>query len=166
MDPTQIVPTASRFFNDYKRLSSQAKKQDQQILNLQVKFALKDLENATHFVRSDQPDPTIYFSFLPQFAEELQKLGKGLVFVGDNFVVGLLGKPELLNVSQIEAVCKEASTKEVKARTQDQVKFDFKEKGKKPVVTKGICQFAITGQDFNVGKIAEVLKGAQAHELE
>jgi alanyl-tRNA synthetase len=158
VDPTQIVPTASRFFNDYKRLSSQTKKQDQQILNLQVKFALKDLEHLVHFVRSEQPDPTIYFSFLPQFAEDLQKFGKGLVFVGDNFVVGFLGKPELLAVPAVEAVCKETSTKEVKARSQDQVKFDFKEKGKKPVVTKNICQFAITGQDFNIGRIAELLK--------
>jgi hypothetical protein len=65
--------------------------------------------------------------------------------VGESFVVGLLGKPALLDVSKVEALCKEHSTKEVKARTQDQVKFDFKEKGKKPVVTKGICQFAITG---------------------
>lgn len=166
VDATQIVPTASRFFNDFKRLSSQAKKQDQQILNLQVKFALKDLDHPIHFVRSEQPDPTIYFSFLPQFAEELQKLGKGLVFVGDTFVVGLIGKPELLAVPAIEAVCKESSTKEVKSRTADQVKFDFKEKGKKPVVTKGVNQFSITGADFNIGKVAEVLKGAGAHELD
>ena len=144
VDQSQILPTATRFFNDYKRLSTQAKKQDQQILNLQVKFALKD-EQPVYFVKSDQSDPTIYFSFLPQFAEEIQKKDKGIVFVGESFVVGLLGKPALLDVSKVEALCKEHSTKEVKARTQDQVKFDFKEKGKKPVVTKGICQFAITG---------------------
>ena len=119
-----------------------------------------------HFVRSDQSDPTIYFSFLPQFAEEIQKKEKGIVFVGDNFVLGLLGKPALLEVGKIEALCKEHSTKEVKARTQDQVKFDYKEKGKKPVVTKGICQFAITGQDFKIDKIAELLKGSGANELE
>lgn len=117
-------------------------------------------------MKSEQPDPTIYFSYLPQFAEEIQKREKGVVFVGDNFVVGLLGKPALLEVAKVEAVCKEHSTKEVKARTQDQVKFDFKEKGKKPVVTKGICQFAITGQDFKVEKIAELLKLSGALEME
>lgn len=119
-----------------------------------------------HFVRSEQPDPTIYFSFLPQFAEEIQKREKGIVFIGDNFVVGLLGKPTLLEVAKLEALCKENSSKEVKARTQDQVKFDFKEKGKKPVVTKGICQFAITGADFKIDKIAELLKASGANELE
>ncbi len=127
---------------------------------------MKDTENTVHFVKSEQPDPTIYFSFLPQFAEQLQKLGKGLVFVGDSYVVGLLGKPELLPVPEIEAACKATSTKEVKARTNDTVKFDYKEKGKKPVVTKGICQFAITGQDFNIGRISELLKTKGAAELD
>jgi hypothetical protein len=160
------VPTATRFFKEYKTLSSTTKRQDQQILNLQVKYALKDTEHPVHFVKSDQADPTLYFSFLPQFAEQLQQLGKGLVFVGDSFVVGLLGKPELLPVAEVEAVCKVSSSKEVKARTNDTVKFDFKEKGKKPVVTKGVCQFAITGADFNVTKVAEVLKAKGAHDLE
>jgi hypothetical protein len=58
----------------------------------------------------------------------------------------------------VEALCKEMSTKEVKSRSQDQVKFDFKEKGKKPVVTKGVNQFSITGADFNVDKLLETLK--------
>jgi hypothetical protein len=52
VDQAQILPTASRFFNDFKKLSSQAKKQDQQILNLQVKFALK-ADVPVHFVKSD-----------------------------------------------------------------------------------------------------------------
>jgi len=83
---------------------------------LQVKFALKD-DQPVYYIKSDQADPTIYFSFLPQFAEEIQKKEKGIVFVGENFVLGLLGKPTLLEVSKIEALCKEHSTKEVKARS-------------------------------------------------
>jgi len=51
----------------------------------------------------------------------------------------------MLPVETIEKMCKEMSSKEVKSRTQDTVKFDFKEKGKKPVVTKGVCLFSITG---------------------
>lgn len=88
------------------------------------------------------------------------------MFIGESFVVGLLGKPTMLEVAKVEALCKEHSSKEVKARVQDQVKFDFKEKGKKPVVTKGICQFAITGADFKVDKIAELLKACGGNELE
>jgi len=35
-----------------------------------MKYLLKD-DNKVFFVRSEQSDPTIYFSFLPQFAEEM-----------------------------------------------------------------------------------------------
>jgi len=42
---------------------------------------------------------------------------------------------------------------------KDQVKFEFKEiKGSKPVITKGICQVSITGGDFQIEKILELLK--------
>ena len=80
--------------------------------------------------------------------------------------MGLLGTPDLITVPDIEALCKTSSTKEVKARTNDTVKFDFKEKGKKPVVTKGVCQFSITGQDFNITHISDLLKTKGAFELD
>ena len=51
-------------------------------------------------------------------------------------MVGLLGKPTMLNIPSIEATCKEKSTKEVKSRSTDTVKFDFKEKGKKKLRQK------------------------------
>jgi alanyl-tRNA synthetase len=165
IDQQNILPTATRFFNDYKKLSATTQKQDLKILNLQVKYMLKD-DQKVYLVKSDQPDPTMYFSFLPQFAEEIQKKEKGIIYVGKNFIIGLLGNPGLLQISQVEALCKETSTKEVKSRTQDQVKFDFKEKGKKPVVTKGVALFSITGENFNIDKIAEVLKGQGVTELD
>ena len=89
-----------------------------------------------------------------------------MVFVGDSFVVGLLGKKGMFELEALEKLCKETSTKEVKCRQQDQVKFDFKEKGKKPVLTKGICQFAITGSEFSVDKITELLKSLGLTQLE
>jgi hypothetical protein len=42
-------------------------------------------------VRSEAEAPTLYFSFLPQYADELQKKGKGIIFVGQNFVLGMIG---------------------------------------------------------------------------
>jgi len=60
-------------------------------------------------------------------------------------------------VTDIEAYCKEVSKKPVKLNKKADVKFDFKIKGQKPVVTKGVCQFNITGSDFNSDKIAEIM---------
>ena len=89
-----------------------------------------------------------------------------MVYIGESFVVGLLGSAGVLNVASIEAFAKTVSTKEIKSRQQDQVKFDSKEKGKKPVVTKGVVFFSITGSDFNFDKLAEHLKTLGAIELE
>jgi hypothetical protein len=69
-------------------------------------------------------------------------------------------------VEGLEKLCQEMSSKEVKSRKQDNVKFAFKEKGKKPIVTKDILQFSITGADFNLDKLAETLTTMGVHELE
>ena len=90
VDQTQIISTANRFFNDYKKLTNVTKKQDLQILQLQMKCVLK-YALRVQFVKSEQDDPTLYFSFLAQFAQELQAKDKGVVFIGDSFIVGLLG---------------------------------------------------------------------------
>mmetsp|Transcript_3506 Transcript_3506/g.5264 ORF Transcript_3506/g.5264 Transcript_3506/m.5264 type:complete len:262 (-) Transcript_3506:30-815(-) len=167
VDQTQILPTANRFFNEYKKLSTVTKKQDQQILNLQVKFVLSSQDDKFFYVKSDQESPTLYFSFLPQFAQQLKETGKGIVFVGSNFVLGLVGDSEHgALVDDIEAVCKEMSSKPVKALKKADVKFDFKIKGKKPVVTKGVCQFNVTGADFKADKIEAVFAKHSIKELE
>ena len=168
VDQTQILPTATRFFNEYKRLSTVTKKQDQQILNLQVQFVLnKQGDEKIFFTKSDQESPTLYFSFLPQFAHKLKETEKGLIFVGGNYILGLIGtnKVEEL-VKDLEAVCKEVSSKPVKMTKKNDVKFDFKIKGQKPVVTKEICQFNITGADFKFDKINEVLVKHKITDLE
>jgi hypothetical protein len=40
---------------------------------------------------------------------------------------------------------------------KSEVKFDFKKKGMKPVVTNEILYFQFTGEDFNTDKLAEFL---------
>jgi hypothetical protein len=69
-------------------------------------------------------------------------------------------------VGELEACCKEMSSKPVKMTKKDDVKFDFKIKGQKPVVTKGICQFNITGADFKEDKIVEIMKKYSVIEME
>lgn len=82
-------------------------------------------------------------------------------------MIGLVGTNEDKTLaSDIEAVCKEMSSKPVKAAIKDSVKFDYKIKGQKPVVTKEIVQFSITGADFNAEKIAEVLKNHKVKEMD
>jgi len=166
VDQTQIEPTAIRFFNEYKRLSNETKKQAEQIVNLQLKYALKS-DDKFFFAKSEHEAPTLYFSYLPSYAAQLKEHGKGFVFFAPNFIFGLVGiKDCKALVSQLEACCKAASTKPVKSNVKNDVKFDFKIKGKKPVVTKDVCQFNITGAGFNQEQLVEILKQAAYVEIE
>jgi hypothetical protein len=122
-----------------------------------VKLILKE-DKSLYFVKTDFESPTLFFSYIPQYAHELQQKGKGVVFLGETFAWGLIGKPDTFDLSALEKACKEMSKKEVKVVKKNEVKFDFKEKGKKPVVTKDILQFSITGEGFQVEKLAELLK--------
>ena len=61
IDNSQILPTATRFFNDFKKLSAVTKKQEVQILQLQAKLVLSG-ESPMYFTKSDQESPTLYFS--------------------------------------------------------------------------------------------------------
>jgi len=144
------------------------KKQDQQILNLQVKYLLSTQgETKFYYVKSEQESPTLYFSFLPQFAAQLKETQKGIVYLGDNFILGLIGAAAQDDLTaELEKVCKESSSKPVKSVKKNQVKFDYKIKGKKPVVTKEITQFSITGAGFSLEKVEEVLKKFNVAEMD
>ena len=88
-----LLPTASRFFEGYKRLGSQVSKQASTILDLTLKVHLLDPAARLLLVRSSQPTPTLYIANMPQYADKLKETGKGVVFVGEGFAYGLLGAP-------------------------------------------------------------------------
>jgi hypothetical protein len=98
VDQSQIQQTSERIFNAYKKYQNSVAKQDQKILSLTMKFLLKD-DKPLYFLKSEQPDPTIYVSYLPQFAAEMKEQGKGIVFIGQSFVMGLLGQPQSANLN-------------------------------------------------------------------
>jgi len=131
VDQTQVLATGVRFFNQYKKLTNQTKSQEQTILSLQVKYMLSSSEpEKIQFTRSDSDSPTLFISFMPKFAADLKTQEKGLIFVGNTFVMGLIGNSssgEL--VDKLEALCKKMSKKQVKVAKKTDVKFDFKIKG-------------------------------------
>ena len=116
-------------------------------------------EHNLYFIQSEQAAATFYFSFVPSYAHKLKELGRGVIFFGETFIFGLIGhnKNEDL-LKELTKACEEMSkNKAVKCSKKDKVKFDFKIKGQKPIETKEICQFNMTGADFKDGPIKEVL---------
>ena len=91
---SELVQTAKRFFDDYKRLSGQCKKSDLKILDMQMRVCLKSEPGKMTVIRSDDNNPTQYFAYLPTFSLELKEKDHGIVFVGKQFVVGLITRKD------------------------------------------------------------------------
>lgn len=90
IDKTDIIPTASRFFKDTKKLTAVTKDQETQILKLQAKLVFAG-DKSIYFSKSDADAPTSYFSQLPQFAAKLKENDRGMIYMGNNFVIGVVG---------------------------------------------------------------------------
>jgi hypothetical protein len=43
---------------------------------------------------------------LPQYADKIKELGKGIIFIGHSFVMGILGNEQLYNIDAVEQLCK------------------------------------------------------------
>ena len=94
---------------------------------------LRDGTNHNFFCRSEYDSPTLYASYLPQFAEEFKSKGKGIVFLGKNFVCGLISDLSKIQLPDIEEQCTKMSSKPIKKKIKDKVSLKFKEKGKRPL---------------------------------
>jgi len=99
-----ILPTAARFFDGYKKYKDLVAKQNTQILDLTMKAFLLDPESKLAAFESSENNATLFVGNMPHFAQKLKDQNKGAVFVGSTFVYGLLGSPELLpKLAEFEA---------------------------------------------------------------
>ena len=165
VDKTQLTNTGDHFFAEKKRLNALTQKQNNQILDLQIKYFLVS-PNKLFFVRSLLENGATYVSTLPAYAEQIKENGKGIIFMGNSFICGLLGSKDLLKMEEFEQIAGSLSTKPIKVSKKESVSYKFKEKGKKPVNVKEVLQFQMFGQDFDMDKLAEFLQTQGVSELE
>ena len=83
---SSILDVAERIFKGYKSLQKTSRGQREQILRLQTRYAVDNLQSN----KSNEEDVVIYGSFLRFSALELKEKGKSMVFVGERFVLGFL----------------------------------------------------------------------------
>lgn len=143
IDQAQIYPTAKRFFDEYKKLTTTTKKQDNQILDLQMKYVTSSSASKM-VIESDHSDPTLYFSNMATYGAIVKEKNKGVMFIGENFLFGLFGNPDMINLKELEERLKENNPDGVSIQTKNQV--SYKAKGeKKPTQTKDILQISVPG---------------------
>lgn len=143
VDQSQIFTTAKRFFEEYKKLNAQTRKQDGDIINLQMKCVLSG-EASSLVITSEHSDPTVYFSNMGQYASAMKEKRKGVVFIGESFIFGLVGNKEYVDIESLKEKLLETNPNGIEVKTQDKVSFKLKGQ-KKPTQTTDILQFVITG---------------------
>lgn len=68
----------------YKKQKQQIKDQQEKIFALEMKNIIES-QQKNFIVKSDEENPTLYFSMFDKYAEEIKKQGKSVVFVGCGF---------------------------------------------------------------------------------
>ena len=96
----QIIETADRFFKDFKKMDKELTEKDKTILGLEMKYMI-DAPHKLVFTRSEEKNATIYFSFLANYAKGLKDGGKGVVYVGEKFIYGILGDAKQIDLEAV-----------------------------------------------------------------
>ena len=53
---------------------------------------------------SKEENANIYFSFLKKYAQQLKEQKKGIVYIGKNFLFGLVGEKDAINANELKVV--------------------------------------------------------------
>ena len=97
----QIIETADRFFKDFKKMDKELTEKQKTILGLEMKYMI-DAKEKLVFTRSEEKNATIYFSFLANYAKGLKDGGKGVVYVGEKFIYGILGDAKEIDLEAVQ----------------------------------------------------------------
>lgn len=87
-----IVNTASRFFNDYKKFEKEAQNQKLMLLSTQVKL-VEQLHWETFVLPTIEKLPTLYFSSVTTHLASIVHTEKSVIFVNDSLLYGIVSKP-------------------------------------------------------------------------
>ena len=142
ISPGEVVGTAERMFQGYKKMDEASRKEKEKMLGMTVKWIIRENHLGKVLVNSDQQEPTIYFSFIKNHLEDLRNAQKTIVFVGSNFLYGISGKVGSVDVKGLEALMK-TGFPSGKFKVSEKVSGK-KVKGKAQVV-EGVTEFSFTG---------------------
>ena len=104
VEKSLLVKTGNRFFDDFKRYENKSKKQELEILNLQMKV-IQHSPSKISFYHSDHENATFYFSNLNEVqAKILKEAGKGVIYFGKTFIYGLFGSKDLITEDELKKI--------------------------------------------------------------
>ena len=129
IEKAMILPTVERFFKENKSFKSNLNDLNRIILNYQIKSVCGS-QNVLSFIQSDEEDPSLYFSFLNKYAQQLQESKRGVAFIWKCFLIGILGTPDLCDIQLIKDIipkCILIPKEEVKSEVKVEEALEKKE---------------------------------------
>jgi hypothetical protein len=147
-----IVPTANRFFTDYKKFDTKIKSLDKQLIEYQVKYLVAEPAAKVGYHHSEHETSTIYFSYTNNVVEDLARVKKGVIYFNEGFIFGLLGDRSIISEEEIKKFVEEHKHKDT------EVKFNSKTTvsvGKKKI--ENIYQFSVFHR-FSIQVVTDFFK--------
>ena len=102
----QVVETADRIFKNYKKLGNEVNEMQKTILGLQVRYVI-DSKHESIMIQSSEENPTIYFSFLANYAKDIFESKKNILFIGESFFFMYSSQSSLIDEEKIKEVLKD-----------------------------------------------------------
>lgn len=149
IEQRQIVQTAGRFFKESKAYKSIISTEQKCAMNLQVNYLCDVPTVKKAYAISREDNPTLYFSFLNPFAGKIKASGKGIVYLNEKFIYGILADKEMIDLEGLKTVLADGTDKKVNVLTKDKL-------GDKKNPVNGVLQFNSI-MALNLEKVTEFL---------
>ncbi len=102
-----VVDSATNFFKMSQKLKVRSQNLSEKVLELQLALITKDANNKLFLSRTDEPTVSMFLSRVPNAVEKLKANGQGVIFLGDDFIYGLMGDEKLVDTAALLAKLKE-----------------------------------------------------------
>jgi alanyl-tRNA synthetase len=131
----QIVEDSHRKFKEFKKLHADVTDLQRKVFANQVRY-VADVPSVTKaYLKSNEDAPTLYFSFMSNYAKDLVAGKKAVVFQGETFLYAFLGYDEPFDTKELTAACGEGAV----LRAQNSI-------GAKKDAIKGVQIISVTSK--------------------
>jgi len=116
-----IVQTAARFFRESKTFKNQLSNEQKKGISLQIKYLANVDKISKGYSISEEENPTMYFSFLNPHAKTIKESGKGIIYLNNKFIYGVLSDNSQIDLNALKNIINEGQEKKFTIVTKDKI---------------------------------------------
>lgn len=153
----EITRTATRFFKESKTFKAQLEDERKKGLTLHIKFLTAMPDIVKGYSISEEENASMYFSYLNPHAKAIKDSGKGILYLNNKFIYGIVSNASQIDLTKLKEVLADGKDIKVNIVSKNVVAI------KKEKVT-GILQFNVI-MPINVKKVTAFLNSCEFKAL-